>query len=154
MDLNPVAKDHVSAGVGVIEQDCSAPWPLGDNTLDVVFSSNFFEHLPTKAALQATLLEAYRCLKPGGRIIALGPNIRYLTGRYWDFFDHQLCLSEMSVSEALLMAGYRVEEAIPRFLPYTMSQGLRPPVWSVSLYLKARFAWRFIGRQFLVIARK
>ncbi len=52
------------------------------------------------------------------------------------------------------MTGYTVEEAIARFLPYTMSQGLRPPVWSVALYLKARFAWRLFGRQFLVIARK
>jgi SAM-dependent methyltransferase len=154
MDLNPAAKDHVSPSVQLIEQDCSAPWPVRNDTLDVVFSSNFFEHLPSKAALQHTLLEAHRCLRPGGRIIALGPNIRYLTGRYWDFFDHQLCLTEMSVSEVLLMTGFNVEEAIPRFLPYTMSQGRRPPIWSVRLYLKTRFLWRFLGRQFLVIGRK
>ncbi len=154
MDLNPTAKDHVGPAVQFLEQDCSAPWPLQDSTLDVVFSSNFFEHLPAKLSLQKTLLEAYRCLRPGGRIIALGPNIKYLTGRYWDFFDHQLCLTEMSVSEVLLMTGYKVEISIPRFLPYTMSQGFRPPIWSVRLYLKARFLWRFLGHQFLVIGRK
>lgn len=154
MDLNPAAREHTAQGVQLLEQDCSEAWPLRDSTLDLVFSSNLFEHLPGKAALQATLLEAYRCLKPGGRIIALGPNIRYLTGRYWDFFDHQLCLTELSVSEALLMTGFEVEQAIPRFLPYTMSQGHRPPVWSVRLYLKVPSIWRFFGQQFLVIGRK
>jgi hypothetical protein len=86
--------------------------------------------------------------------LALGPNIRYLTGRYWDFFDHQLCLTELLVAEALSMTGFEVEEAIPRFLPYTMARGHRPPLWTVHLYLRSAWSWRFFGRQFLVIARK
>jgi SAM-dependent methyltransferase len=154
MDLNPAAKDHVLPFVELFEQDCSSPWPIEDGRLDAVFTSNFLEHLPSKAALRATLTEAHRCLRVGGQFIALGPNIRYVTGHYWDFFDHQLCLTDMSVSELLLMTGFEVEQAIPRFLPYTMSQGSRPPAWSVRLYLKIPFAWRFLGRQFLVIGRK
>lgn len=154
MDLNPTARDRLHPDTRFFEQDCSARWSLPDNFLDLVFTSNFFEHLPTKPALQATLLEAYRCLKPGGRLIALGPNVKLLSGEYWDFFDHHLPLTELSVSEALMMAGYSVEEAMPKFLPYTMSQGFRPPVWAVRIYLKNRFAWRLFGRQFLVIGRK
>jgi predicted SAM-dependent methyltransferase len=57
-------------------------------SLDVVFTSKFFEHLSDKPSLVATLSKAFRCLKPSGRLIALGPNIKYLPGEYWDFFDH------------------------------------------------------------------
>jgi SAM-dependent methyltransferase len=154
MDLNPSAKDHVSFDTRLLEQDCSAPWPLPADSLDVVFSSNFFEHLPSKAALQATLLEAHRCLKPSGHIIAIGPNVKLLSGEYWDFFDHHLPLTELALSEALVMAGYKVELAWMRFLPYTMSQGFRPPIWTLRLYLRVPLLWRLFGRQFLVIAKK
>ncbi len=154
MDLNPSAKERVSFDTRLIEQDCSASWPLAADTLDVVFSSNFFEHLPSKAALQATLLEAYRCLKPGGHLIAMGPNVKLLSGEYWDFFDHHLPLTELALSEALVMAQYKVKLACARFLPYTMSQGFRPPVWTLRMYLRIPFVWRIFGRQFLVIAEK
>jgi SAM-dependent methyltransferase len=154
MDLNPTARDRVSRDTRFIEQDCSAPWPLQDNSLDIVFSSNFFEHLPSKAGLQATLVEAYRCLKPGGRLIAVGPNVKLLSGEYWDFFDHHLPLTELSLSEALVIAGYKIDLALARFLPYTMSQGFRPPIWTLRLYLKIPLVWKLFGRQFLVIGKK
>jgi SAM-dependent methyltransferase len=154
MDLNPSARERLHSDVRLLEQDCSAAWPLQDNSLDVVFTSNFFEHLPTKAALQGTLLEAQRCLRRGGRIITLGPNVKYLSGSYWDFFDHHLPLTELSLSEAMIMAGLEVEQTIPKFLPYSMCQGLRPPVWTLKAYLRFPLAWRFFGKQFLVIARK
>ena len=147
-------EDRVSRATRVIEQDCSAPWPLPDDSLDIVFSSNFFEHLPSKTALQATLLEAYRCLKPAGRLIALGPNVKLLSGEYWDFFDHHLPLTELSLSEALVIAGYKIDLAFARFLPYTMSQGFRPPIWTLRLYLKIPLLWKLFGRQFLVIGKK
>lgn len=154
MDLNPASRERLHPAIRLIEQDCSAPWPLPNNSLDVVFTSNFFEHLPTKGSLQGTLLEALRCLRPGGRLITLGPNVKYLSGSYWDFFDHHLPLTELSLSEAMIMAGFEVEQAIPKFLPYTMCQGIRPPIWSLRVYLKLPLVWRIFGKQFLVIARK
>ena len=114
MDLNPTSRSRVAANVTLFEQDCSARWPLPDNTLDIVFTSNFFEHLPTKASLQETLAEVFRCLKPGGRILALGPNIKYLSGPYWDFFDHHIALTELSLAEGMQMAGFSIEKNIAR----------------------------------------
>src|SRR5581483_9304833 len=78
MDLNPATKDHLAESVYLMQQDCSKPWPLNDSSLDVVFTSNFFEHLPNKRSLQETLLEAYRCLRPNGSVIILGPNVKHL----------------------------------------------------------------------------
>ena len=100
------------------------------------------------------LREAHRCLRPGGRIVCLGPNIRVLHGKYWDFFDHHTPLSDLSLKEALELRGFEVGTCIERFLPYTMS-GRRPaPLWTVRAYLRMPWAWRFFGGQFLVVGEK
>ena len=86
--------------------------------------------------------------------MALGPNIRYLPGAYWDFWDHYLPLTEASLSEGLETAGFQLEKVVARFLPYTMSKGVRYPLIFLRLYLRLPFAWPFFGRQFLVVAKK
>ena len=60
MDLNPASKGKLVEGIHFIQQDCSQEWPWEDDSLDVVFSSNFFEHLNSKAALTRTLNQAFR----------------------------------------------------------------------------------------------
>ena len=154
IDLNPASRALLAEEVELSSQDCSEPWTLKANCLDLVFTSNFFEHLPSKEALLATLREANRCLRPGGRIIAMGPNIRYLPGAYWDFFDHYVPLTERSLAEALEAEGFKSETVIDRFLPYSMSQGSQPPLWMLRAYLRLPQAWRFFGKQFLVVAVK
>ena len=154
MDLNPDAPERVGPDVECFLQDCSATWPLPDNSLDVVFTSNFFEHLPDKAALSDTLGETLRCLKPGGRLIAIGPNIRALKGEYWDFWDHHVQLTERSMAELLTHKGFKVETCVARFLPYRMAGGPEYPFWMVKLYLKLPFVWPLWGKQFFVVARK
>jgi SAM-dependent methyltransferase len=153
MDLNPDAPRFLGPGVRFLEQDCSTRWQLPDASLDVVFTSDFLEHLPDKAAVGRTLDEIRRCLKLGGRLIALGPNIKYLPGEYWDFWDHHVALTEPSLTEALMVRRFSVETCIGRFLPYTMSSGPRYPVAFLRAYLKLPLAWRFFGKQFLVITR-
>jgi len=154
MDLNPDAITHVSDPVSFVRHDCSMPWPLAPDMLDVVFTSNFFEHLPDKAALSATLRESFRCLKPGGRLIAVGPNIRYVPGRYWDFYDHHIPLSEASLTEALIVAGFEPETVIGQFLPYTAVNSPEYPLLFLRLYLAVPLVWRILGKQFLVVAGK
>jgi SAM-dependent methyltransferase len=154
MDLNPSTREKLDQDIVFLEQDCSTRWELLDNSLDLVFTSNFFEHLPDKTALNRTLAEALRCLKPGGCMIALGPNIGIINGRYWDFWDHYLPLTEKSLSEGLMLAGFEIEEAEARFLPYTMVGKPQYPLWTLSIYIRLPFFWRFFGEQFLIIARK
>src|SRR5205085_4031772 len=114
MDLNPGAPAHLHADVTFLLQDCSVTWPLADASLDVVFTSNFFEHLPDKPALGRTLDEIRRCLRPGGRLIAMGPNIKFLTGTYWDFWDHHIPLTEASLREALVNRDFAVDTCLDR----------------------------------------
>jgi SAM-dependent methyltransferase len=154
MDLNPASAEHLSSEVRMLRQDCSVHWELPDSSLDVVFTSNFFEHLPDKSTLGRTLEQARRCLKPGGKLMAMGPNIKFLPGSYWDFWDHYLPLTEASLSEGLEAQGFTIESCQARFLPYTMVNQREYPVFLLGLYLKFPLAWPLFGKQFLIIARK
>jgi SAM-dependent methyltransferase len=154
MDLNPDAPRFLNGDVLFLQQDCSTRWACAEAELDVVFSSNFFEHLPSKAALKRTLDEAFRCLKPAGKLIAMGPNIRFLPDLYWDFWDHHLPLSDRSLAEGLRNCGFKILENHDRFLPYTMVNQREKPIWMVSTYLTLPVLWKIFGKQFLVIAEK
>lgn len=154
MDLNPDTRDRLAPGTTFLEQDCSQRWNVPEGVLDVVFTSNFFEHLPNKQALADTLAEALRALKPGGKLIAMGPNIKYTRGRYWDFWDHHVALTELSLTEVLEVTGFEIQHQIARFLPYTMVGGPQYPVFFLSLYLRVPLLWRLKGEQFLIVAAK
>ena len=154
LDLNPDAKVRTAAGVTVLSQDCTVEWQLPADSLDVVFTSNLLEHLPDKCAVERTIEQAFRALKPRGQLICMGPNITYVGGAYWDFWDHHVALTERSLSELLSMSGFTVEHCIPRFLPYTMSAGRTWPISFLKAYLRLPFAWKFFGKQFLVVGRK
>ena len=155
MDLNPATREKLGKDVQFIEQDCSMDWgELKNEQLDIIFTRNFFEHLPNKKCLSDTLKHAFKALKPGGRLIAMGPNIKHLTGLYWDFFDHHVILTEKSLSEALEIEGFEIEKCVPRFLPYTMVGGYEYPLFFLKAYLYLPFLWWIKGRQFLVVAKK
>jgi SAM-dependent methyltransferase len=154
MDVNPSTSRRLNPDVTLLAQDCSIQWELHDKTLDVVFTSNFFEHQFSKSDLARTIKEAVRCLKIGGRLIAMGPNVKFVGGAYWDFYDHHLALTELSVKEVFEASGLQVESVRPRFLPYTMVNGPTYPQIFLRMYLALPLAWRIMGKQFLVIAKK
>ena len=63
MDLNPESGLRLLNETIFLEQDCSQGWQIQSESLDVVFTSNFLEHLPQKELVQKTISEVYRCLK-------------------------------------------------------------------------------------------
>jgi dolichol-phosphate mannosyltransferase len=154
IDLSPTALENAAPGVEVhVAQADQVPF-LGDASVDVVFTSNLFEHLPDKTAVLSVLQEVRRILKPGGRLIAMGPNMRYLSGAYWDFFDHHVALTDRSLTEALLTIGLEVVHVEPRCLPYTIKSSLPRSELLVRLYLWGRpLSSSILGKQFLVVAR-
>jgi SAM-dependent methyltransferase len=124
------------------------------DSIDVVFCSNFFEHLPDKAIFLATLAEIRKVLRPGGRLLALQPNIRFVGGAYWDFVDHHLPLTDRTLVEACESSGFEIAEVIPRFLPYTTRSRIPQSPWLVRLYLAVPVVWRLLGKQTWFVARK
>lgn len=154
IDLNPDAIRNAAPDVKVIRHNCSDPWPIPEASVDVVFTSNFFEHLPTKKDLSETLNQVLLALKPSGRLIAIGPNIRYVQGAYWDFYDHHIPLTDRSMAEEMRSRGFLIEYVKARFLPYTMSDQTRYPFWVLRAYLRLPLTWSLFGKQFLIVARK
>jgi SAM-dependent methyltransferase len=154
MDLNPDAGVHLDRDAVFLHQDCSQEWQLPSASLDVVFTSNFLEHLPDKAHVERAIRQAHRCLRPGGLILCLGPNIKHVNGAYWDFWDHHVPITDLSLSELLKMQGFSIQRRVPRFLPYSMSTGRTPPLPLVRWYLKLPIVWPLFGKQFLVVGRK
>ncbi len=154
IDLNPDAKRYLKDDVEWHLSSANAMEKINSSTIDVCFSSNFFEHLPDKQTMDDVLKEAFRVLKPYGRYVAMQPNIRYEPGRYWDYYDHVLPLSHLSCKEAFEKAGYVVEEVIPKFVPFSTASRL--PQWPifVRLYLAFPLLWRILGGQFVIVARK
>jgi SAM-dependent methyltransferase len=128
-----------------------------EGSADVVFMSNLLEHLSDRGAVLAVLRECRRALAPGGRLLVLQPNIRYAGAAYWDFFDHQIPLTDASLAEALVLAGLEVVERRARFLPYSAaSLPWLPPAWVpalVRVYLRLPWLWRIFGAQCFVVAR-
>ena len=154
MDLNPKTKSLLDKEIIFHQQDCSESWKIDPNSLDLVFTSNFFEHLPNKESLNRTMGEIKMALKPGGRLIAMGPNISILKGRYWDFWDHHVALSDQSLCELLEIHDFTVEQSYSKFLPYNMVRVKERPLFLVSLYLRFQILWKLIGKQFLLVAKK
>ena len=154
MDLNPEIKKRVMNNIELFHQDCSDHWNIQPESLDVVFTSNFFEHLPNKESLNRTVIEAFKSLKKEGIIICMGPNIKYLNGLYWDFWDHHIPLTDKSLVEILELNGFQIIVKIPKFLPYTMSETKSSPIWLIRVYLKCKIFWPILGKQFLIIGKK
>jgi SAM-dependent methyltransferase len=154
VDLNPDSPKHLAQDVVFQQGSVCELSPIEDNTVDVVFSSNLMEHLPGKREVEQMLREARRVLKPGGQLMLMGPNLRFLPGEYWDFWDHIVPITDRSLEEVLVNLDYRILDVRAKFLPYTTRSALPQSPALVKLYLKVPLIWGVLGRQFLARAQK
>jgi ubiquinone/menaquinone biosynthesis C-methylase UbiE len=154
LDLNPAAQEFADGDVQLILASALDMRPIPDNGVDVVFMSNFLEHMYTKRDVMQVLQESFRVLKPEGRLLIIQPNIRYAYREYWDYWDHHTPISDKSIAEAFAIVGFRIEKMIPRFLPYTTKIGYPTPAVLLQLYLKLPFLWNIIGGQMFCCAVK
>ena len=153
IDLDPGLTSRAAAGVEAhVAELTTLPALLGAGSVDVAFASNIFEHLPNTAELLRVLQAIRTILRPGGRIIILQPNIRLVGGRFWDFLDHSLPLTEVGMEEALILAGFRPILNKARFLPYTTRSRTPKVPWLLRLYLALPPAQWLFGKQFLIVA--
>ena len=153
VDLNPQTKHWLAPGVEFVEASSSDLTILEGNSIDTVFTSNFFEHLPSAEALVETLKECHRYLKNDGTLVIMVPNIKFVKEDFWDYLDHSLPLSHRSMIEALSLAGFTAIEVFPQFLPYTVKhKRVHPPLIFLRFYLRSRWLWRIFGKQMLIVA--
>lgn len=153
VDINPDVKTHAAPGINIVLNSTSQMSAVPDNSVELVFASNFFEHL-TRDEIVATFHEVYRVLAPGGKFMVLQPNIRFCAKDYWMFFDHVTPIDDRAFVEGLEISGFEIVEVIDRFLPYTTKSRLPKSLFLIQLYLRLRIAWRFFGQQSFILGRK
>ncbi|HEX8207999.1 MAG TPA: class I SAM-dependent methyltransferase [Solirubrobacteraceae bacterium] len=153
VDLVEHAAGTFADGVRVVVADVFEA-DLPQAHFDGVFVSNFLEHLASPEEVARLLERLAAATAPGGRIAIMGPNYRYTEKVYWDYADHVLALTHRAIEEHLYTAGFEPERTIPRYLPYSFNGRLPASPALVRRYLRTPPAWRVLGKQFLVIARR
>ena len=153
--IDQVAYDEGTYAPGVrsvVSDIFDAEIPEGH--FDLVWVSNFLEHLLSQEACATFLEKMHSVLAPGGRIAIIGPNFRYCMNEYFDMADHTLIFTHRAIAEHIYAAGFTPERVVPRFLPYSFTGRLPPSPALTKIYLNTPSAWRALGKQFLVVGRK
>lgn len=163
VDLSPHVLALSNYGIEVVQAPATELKSALQNVVegekvDVVFMSNFLEHLPNKRMVLDVFAQCYQVLRAGGRLLILQPNIRYAKADYWNYIDHHIALTENSLREALEISGFRISKIIPKFLPYTAKSRLglfasgKAARHLVKWYLRLPILWRIFGAQTFIAA--
>lgn len=155
IDLNPDAKEFANSDVKVMNIDIlmAENQNLMPNFFDIIFISNFFEHLGSKEELIEVLIFCFNHLKPGGSLLVIQPNFKYSFKEYYDFIDHQLPITHISLQEIMQTIGFSIDVLIPKFLPFS-TKGRPSSPMLLKVYLKFPLLWYLLGGQMFVKAAK
>jgi SAM-dependent methyltransferase len=153
VDLVDYEEGFAEPGVKIVVGDVMEV-DLPQDYFGGIWISNFLEHLADQEEVAAFLGRMHGALAPGGRIAIMGPNFRYCAKEYFDCADHNVILTHVGVEEHLYAAGFEIEAVDARFLPYSFRSRLPASPSLTRRYLSAPFAWRLLGKQFLVVGRR
>lgn len=79
--------------------------PFEDNYFDVIYSKSFIEHFYYPDVI---FEEAYRVLKPGGTIITLTPEWKYIFKSFYDDFTHRVPFTKDSLKDIHQMYNFKI----------------------------------------------
>lgn len=150
-DLNPQFARYANSDVQFhVSEGAGLPF-LESETLEVVFASNFFEHL-SRDGMEEMLREIYRVLRPSGRLLILQPNFRCCFRNYFDDYTHLQIFTDHSLRDLLSGRGFVTLRCYPAILPFSMKSRL--PSWPFLVWLYLRSPWRpFAGQMYLCTAK-
>ncbi len=155
VDINPDTKKFADKNVKIVRSISTKIPSSFKNKVDVVFMSNFLEHLSIKEEVLATLEKSNEVLKKNGKIMIMQPNISLIGNKYWDFIDHKVPLNIGSIVEALGIVGFDIDLIVKRFLPYTTKSRFVDAHFLVGIYLMIPEIFRpFAGQSFFLATKK
>lgn len=78
--------------------------PYEDNFFDIIYSKSFIEHFyyPEKI-----FKEAYRVLKPGGIIVTLTPEWKYIYKTFYEDFTHRVPFTRVSLTDIHYISNFK-----------------------------------------------
>lgn len=150
IDTSDQISKFANKDVETFKTSCENIKSLKNDSIDVVFASNIFEHLEKKK-FRKSLREIKRLLKKDGLIIVLQPNYIYCFKEYFDDYTHKSVFSHVSLSDYLTSEGFCIERCYKKFLPFSMKSKLPKPSFLVWLYL--RLPLKLFAKQMLIIGR-
>lgn len=154
IDINPDVSKFASKDVTIYRVRADKTPDALKGKVDVIFMSNFLEHLSTKEEVLDVMANANTMLKKGGLLLILQPNIDLVKEKFWDFIDHKIPLNRNSLYESLKITGFKVEVFAKRFLPYTTKRSLPVNSALTQIYLKIPPYIRPFAGQSFVVAKK
>ncbi len=120
-------------------------------SLDLIFASNFLEHL-TDEEHKILIPQIHSILKKSGKLVLIQPNFSLCKANYFDDVTHVTIFSATSIVEFLKDYNFHIEKIIPGFLPFSMKSKLPKISLLVKLYLISPI--RPLAAQMYVVAAK
>lgn len=150
-DLNPQMARFAAPSVEMRVTDATALAGVEPGSADLVFASNFLEHL-TAPQLDTLLPRVRECLSARGRLILLQPNYARCAERYFEDPTHVTIFSDESLAATLTQHGLGVLKLVPGLLPFSMKTRLPKSGILTRLYLSS--PWKPLAAQMYAVARR
>lgn len=154
IDLSNIIKKHCDNNVKTIIKPFLYIPHRYYGKFDILFMSNFLEHLLNKNEVIKALSVSHKLLKKDGKLIIVQPNIDLMHTKYWDRIDHHIALNTESIKEALEISNFKIYKYYIRFLPSTFQQKLPILGFFIRIYLKLPQCLRIFAGQSMFVALK
>jgi SAM-dependent methyltransferase len=148
-DLNPEMRAYAAAEVDLRIEDASHLGDLAPGSVDLIFASNFLEHLEP-SEVEQLLSGARKALSERGRLILLQPNHRLCADHYFDDPTHKTIFDDRNIGDWLTRCGLRPHRIVPGLLPFSMKSRL--PKWPLLVRLYLNSPIRPMAAQMYVVA--
>lgn len=159
LDVNPEGAQWAAPGVEFIVGNCTSLEGVADNSIDLVFASNVFEHLSFEE-FSCALKSGRRVLRDGAKLVILQPNFYYAYRVYFHDHTHRTIFTHVGLSDALTLHGFEVITCKPRFLPMSLQgkyggiQASRVPFLKEVVYMYIRSPFKPFAKQMYLVSRK
>ncbi len=151
LDLNPEMAQFAEPEVDFRVQDATDLDAIAPESVDLVFSSNFLEHLHDDQ-LQRLLPSIQRVLKKGGKLMLIQPNFERCKEHYWDDETHVTLFSHLNIKSYIEPHGFTVRKLLPGLLPFSMKSRL--PKWRMMIRMYLMSPIRPFGAQMYLLAER
>jgi SAM-dependent methyltransferase len=154
VDLNPDIHQYANPDVVTLQESANNLLSIPDESIDIDFASNFFEHMKDKDELEKVVEEIKRILAVNGLLLVIQPNIRYAYKEYWDVIDHYTPISDKSLTSLLKINNFQMKLCYPKFLPWSPKTKISKFTILLKIYLRIPLLWHFFGKQMFIAAQK